>query len=65
MASGTVKWFNNQKGYGFIAADTGGKDVFVHISAVERLAMTACRMAPRSPMTSSAIVAKSRLEICD
>jgi CspA family cold shock protein len=36
MAIGTVKWFNAQKGYGFIAPETGGKDVFVHISAVER-----------------------------
>lgn len=36
MAQGTVKWFNADKGYGFIAPDTGGKDVFVHITAVER-----------------------------
>ncbi len=39
MPTGTVKWFNETKGYGFIQPDNGGKDVFVHISAVERAGM--------------------------
>jgi len=39
MATGTVKWFNAEKGYGFIAPDEGGKDVFVHITAVRAAGM--------------------------
>ena len=40
MPTGTVKWFNTTKGYGFIAPDDGGKDIFVHISAVEQAGLT-------------------------
>jgi CspA family cold shock protein len=40
MATGTVKWFNSQKGYGFIQPTAGGKDVFVHISAVEQAGLS-------------------------
>ena len=43
MSNGTVKWFNAQKGYGFIQAEGGGKDVFVHISAVERAGLRELR----------------------
>jgi CspA family cold shock protein len=39
MPTGTVKWFNSQKGYGFIEPEEGGKDVFVHVSAVENSGM--------------------------
>ncbi len=47
MAIGTVKWFNAQKGYGFIQPEGGGPDVFVHISAVERAGMGTLREGQR------------------
>ena len=43
MATGTVKWFNSTKGFGFIEPSDGGKDAFVHISAVERAGLTTLR----------------------
>ena len=43
MATGTVKWFNATKGYGFIAPEGGGKDVFVHVSAVEKAGLNDLR----------------------
>lgn len=43
MTTGTVKWFDSQKGFGFIAPDDGGRDAFVHISAVERADLATLR----------------------
>ena len=43
MSTGTVKWFNAQKGYGFIQPDDGSKDVFVHVSAVQRAGLQTLR----------------------
>jgi cold shock protein len=47
MTQGTVKWFNGQKGFGFIQPDDGSKDVFVHISAVERAGMSSLNEGQR------------------
>jgi CspA family cold shock protein len=47
MANGTVKWFNTQKGFGFIQPEDGSKDVFVHISAVERAGLTSLNEGQR------------------
>ncbi|HEY1981130.1 MAG TPA: cold-shock protein [Xanthobacteraceae bacterium] len=47
MSNGTVKWFNTQKGYGFIQPEDGGKDIFVHISAVERAGLRDLREGQR------------------
>ena len=55
MMQGTVKWFNGQKGFGFIQPDDGSKDVFVHISAVERAGMSTLNEG--RPLTSAHAVA--------
>jgi CspA family cold shock protein len=47
VANGTVKWFNPTKGYGFIAPSTGGRDVFVHITAVQRAGLTTLQEGAR------------------
>lgn len=57
MQSGTVKWFNSQKGFGFIQPDDGGSDVFVHISAVERAGL---RQLDEGQKVSFEVVADKR-----
>ena len=57
MTTGTVKWFNSQKGFGFIQPDQGSQDVFVHISAVERAGMNTLNEGQK---VSFEIVADSR-----
>ena len=52
MATGTVKWYNATKGYGFVQPDGGGKDMFLHVSALERAGLTTLPTARRSPMSS-------------
>jgi cold shock protein len=47
MTQGTVKWFNSQKGFGFIQPDDGSKDIFVHVSAVERAGMSSLNEGQR------------------
>ena len=57
MATGTVKWFNATKGFGFIQPDAGGVDVFVHISAVERAGLSGLNEGQKIATTSSPISA--------
>ena len=58
MATGTVKWFNATKGFGFIQPDSGGKDVFVHISAVERAGFSS--LAEGAKVTYDVVAAKGK-----
>ena len=53
MTQGTVKWFNGQKGFGFIQPDDGGTDVFVHISAVERAGLGSLHEGHHVPITDN------------
>ena len=61
MTVGTVKFYNDQKGFGFIQPDDGSKDVFVHATALERAGMRGLMKARRSPSTQPKTVARARL----
>ena len=66
MATGTVKWYNETKGYGFIQPDSGGKDVFVHASALERAGMRSLAEGQKVSYevdSSTAEPARNRLRI--
>jgi CspA family cold shock protein len=63
VPSGTVKWFNSTKGFGFIAPDNGGKDVFVHISAVEKAGMSDLREGDKITFDIVPNRGKSRLKV--
>jgi CspA family cold shock protein len=60
MKTGTVKFYNSQKGYGFIQPDDGGKDVFVHATALERAGMMGLVEGQKSASTSSRTAAAAR-----
>jgi cold shock protein len=64
VASGIITWLNATKGYGFIAPGTGGKDVFAHISAVERSSVD-LREGDKVPLTPSRTAARKAPKICE